>query len=139
MAPEPVRSDYWPINLEIAVTAVSFAWPGWRCYLAEEFGDDGSGGLKLFFISSTPNSYNPDETIRVKHEFLVPRASYTTSTWLAWIFDRYCDVWAHEAGETFLVAGVRVFGPHHGNGEDPYRRWFVGDLADTRVKAGETR
>ena len=38
-----------------------------------------------------------------------------------------------------MVDGVRVFAPHHGNGEDPYRVWHVGDLADTRVKAGQDK
>jgi hypothetical protein len=108
-------------------------------YLGEEFADDGAGGLKLFITSETLDSYNVDRKIRVRHEFLVPRASYTRDVWAAWLFDRYCDVESHEAGEFLKINGVREFGPHHGNGEDPYRIWHVGDYADTRVKAGNPK
>lgn len=27
----------------------------------------------------------------------------------------------------------------YAEGEDPYRTWYVGDLADTRVRAGEDK
>lgn len=130
------RLDYWPHALENLVHEVTYK-PGWSIWLGEELADDGAGGLKLFIVSSSPDSYNTDRTIRVRHEFLVPRASYSRDVWAAWIFDRFRDVETHEAGEFFQIDGVREFAPHHGNGEDPYRVWHVGDYAATRKQAGQ--
>jgi hypothetical protein len=136
------RVDYWPPALEDLVGRITYK-AGWSVWLAEEFEDvewgHAPGGLKLFIVSDTPDSYNPTRKIRVRHEFLVPRASYTRDVWAAWLFDRYRDVETHEAGEFFQIDGVREFAPHHGNGEDPYRVWHVGDYADIRVKAGESK
>jgi hypothetical protein len=136
MSDDPDRRDYWPPELEALAAQVTYK-QGWSIYLGEEFADDGAGGLKLFLVSCTPDSYQPDQLIRVRHEFLVPRASYSRDVWAAWLFDRYRDVESHEAGEFFKIDGLREFGPHHGNGEDPYRVWHVGDLAAIRKKAGE--
>lgn len=141
------RRDYWPPELEQLVRQVTYK-QGWAVYLGEEFAEDGAGGLKLFIVSETPDSYQTDRAraggrdmpvrmIRVRHEFLVPRASYARDVWAAWLFDRYRDVETHEAGEFFKIDGLREFAPHHGNGEDPYRVWHVGDHAATRKKAGE--
>jgi hypothetical protein len=130
------RLDYWPPALEELVGQVTYK-PGWSVRLGEEFADDGAGGLKLFIVSDTPDSYDVSRRVRVRHEFLVPRASYTRDVWAAWLFDRYRDVESHEAGEFFMLDGLREFAPHHGNGEDPYRVWHVGDHAATRKKAGQ--
>ena len=132
------RVDYWPPALEALVGLGRVTYKhGWSVWLAEEFAPDGAGGLKLFIVSCTPDSYDPDRMIQVRHEFLVPRASYSRDVWAAWLFDRFCDVETHEAGEFFMIDGLREFAPHHGNGEDPYRVWHVGDHAATRVRAGE--
>jgi hypothetical protein len=128
--------------LERVVADYRVILPGWDMWLAEDFDPaDGAGGLKLYFRSYTPDSYNVERMIGVRHEFLVPRASYLYKVWESWVFNRYVDVWRHEAGETLLRGDDRPFGPHHGNGEDPYRivQADGGDLADTRVRSGETR
>jgi hypothetical protein len=109
---------------------------GWLFYLEKP--NDECPVYKLMIVSNTKNSYNEDEDIRVRHEFMVPPADYTETVWLAWIFDRVRDVEAnHEAGEFFKYHDVRVFAPHHGNGQDPYRVWFVGDYQQTRTRAGD--
>jgi hypothetical protein len=131
-----MRVDYWPPALEELVGQVTYK-PGWAVRLDEEFADDGAGGLKLFIVSFTDDSYDPSKRIGVRHEFLVPRASYSRDVWAAWLFDRFVDVETHEAGEFFQIDGLREFAPHHGNGEDPYRVWHVGDHAAIRKKAGE--
>lgn len=130
------RRDYWPPELEALVHQLTYK-PGWSVWLTEEFAADGAGGLKLFIVSETLDSYNLERGIRVRHEFLVPRASYSRDVWAAWLFDRYRDVETHEAGEFFKIDGLREFAPHHGNGEDPYRVWHVGDYAAIRKRAGE--
>lgn len=111
--------------------------PGWMIYLGTDNEDD--RWLTLHIVSETQDSYDEFKTMRVNHSFLVPMASYNEVNWLAWLFERVRDVEAHEAGEFFKVDGLRVFAPHHGNGEDPYRTWFVGDYADTRVRAGQEK
>ena len=108
---------------------------GWSFYLEKP--DEICPVYKLMIVSYTKNSYDEDEDIRVRHEFMVPPADYATAVWLAWIFDRVRDVEAHEAGEFFRFHDIRVFAPHHGNGQDPYRIWFMGDYAQTRTKAGQ--
>lgn len=123
--------------LRDVVSSTRFLWPGWMQYLASD--NEGSGAPTFHIVSCTPNSYKLDETIRVNHSFLVPIATYNARTWRAWIHECYLKVMAHEVGEMLLFNGVREYGPHHGNGEDPYRVWHVGDLEDTRVKAGETK
>ena len=128
--------DWEPPGLRDLVERLGYK-PFWTIFLGRD--NEGGGWLTLHIVSSTANSYAPEETIRVNHSFLVPMATYNEATWLAWVFDRIRDVETHEAGEFFTVDGIRVFAPHHGNGEDPYRVWHVGDYADTRVRAGEDR
>ncbi len=68
---------------------------------------------------------------------MVPPADYQHHVWLAWLFERVQDIEAnHEAGEFFKHNWIRPFAPHHGNGQDPYRVWFVGSLSETETRAG---
>ena len=129
-------SDWEPPGLRELVKRLTYK-PDWMIYLGTDNEDD--RWLTLHIVSETPDSYNTKRTVRVNHSFLVPMATYNEVNWIAWIFDRIQQVEAHEAGEYFMVDQIRVFAPHHGNGEDPYRTWFVGDYADTRVRAGESR
>ena len=127
---------YTPEHLPKLVETIAY-WPGWEFYLQDHTNDDGSGGLALHIISDTLNSFNFTKRIRVNHEFLVPSASWNRDVWAAWIFDRLRDVHNHEAGEAFRINGVREFAPHHGNGEDPYRVWHVGDWATAAKSSGD--
>ncbi len=127
---------YHPPNLEELVNSITYK-PGWSIWL-DNFNEGGEDrGLALYIVSDTENSYDHSQRMRVRHEFLVPPASWNRDTWAAWIFDRFRDVETHEAGEFFMIDGVREFAPHHGNGEDPYRVWHVSDYAAIRKKAGE--
>jgi hypothetical protein len=129
-------SEWEPPGLRELIARLEYK-PNWMIYLGTDNEDD--RWLTLHIVSETPDSYNTKRTVRVNHSFLVPMASYNEVNWIAWLFDRIRQVEAHEAGEYFMVDGLRVFAPHHGNGEDPYRTWFVGDYADTSVKAGEEK
>lgn len=129
---------YVPAGLRALVESLTYK-PGWEFRLEVRFDPDGAGGLTFGVISDTEDSRNPGRRIRVYHPFLVPAASYNRRCWIAWIRDRLADVEAHELGEFLLVDGVREFGPHHGNGENPYIVWHVGDLEDTAVRAGDTK
>lgn len=123
-----------PPGLRRIVGGIEFM-PGWDIQLRRDFGEETSP-LVLFIWSLTPNSYHPERDIKVRHSFLVPMATYNERTWKAWIRECYEKVWRHEIGEFLKFDGVREFAPHHGNGEDPYMVWHVGDLADTQVAAG---
>jgi hypothetical protein len=131
-----IDREWEPPGLRDLVAGIRFM-PGWMVYLGRD-NEDGEW-LCLHIVSCTPNSYEPDQTIRVNHSFLVPMATWNERTWKAWIMERYVDVWRHETGEFLTFEGVREFAPHHGNGEDPYITWHVGDLADTRVRAGDAK
>lgn len=129
-------NPYEPPGLRDLIESITYK-PGWEFSL-DLFSEDGEArGWALHIVSQTPDSYDVRKTIRVRHEFLVPPASYNRDVWAAWLFDRVRDVESHEAGEFFMIDGLREFAPHHGNGEDPYRVWHVSDYAATRKKAGE--
>lgn len=109
---------------------------GWTFYLQWPTAD--CVVWKLMIVSETANSRHEEQMIRVRHEFMVPPADYHEHVWLAWIFERIQDVEAkHEAGEFFQYKDDRPFAPHHGNGQDPYRVWFMGSYGETETKAGD--
>jgi hypothetical protein len=111
--------------------------PGWQFYLEDRKESDGSGGLTFIAISLTMDSLAPERDISVRHNFLVPPASYNEANWMAWINDRVGDVEMHERNEFSQFYGKRVFAPHHSNGEDPYRTWYVSDHATAKKRSGE--
>jgi hypothetical protein len=133
---ESEAPPYEPPHLRGLVESVTYK-PGWTFRLGV-FREGGEPrGWALYVVSDTEDSYDHARRVRVRHEFLVPPASWGRDTWAAWLFDRVRDVETHEAGEFFMLDGYREFAPHHGNGEDPYRVWHVGDHAAARKRAGE--
>lgn len=128
--------SYIPEHLPPLVEALEYK-PGWSFFLQDQTESDGSGGLSFHVISCTPDSFDFARTIRVNHAFFVPPASYNRDVWSAWLFARVRDVETHEAGEFFRIDGVREFAPHHGNGEDPYLVWHVGDWKTAAKSAGQ--
>lgn len=127
----------YPPNIEEVVNTAKIVWPGWRIYLGRD--NEGGGWPVLHIISRTFDSYAAQYEVNVNHSFLVPMADYNIPTWEVWIFERLCDVFRHEAGEILEFNEVKKFAPHHGNGENPYVTWYVGDYADTKVRAGDTK
>jgi hypothetical protein len=125
-----------PPGLRELVESITYK-PGWKFWLATFIEDDETRGVAFYVVSDTENSLDPAKRIRVRHEFLVPPASYNRNTWAAWLRDRVADVESHECNEFFKLDGVREFAPHHGNGEDPYRTWHVGDFATAKKRAGD--
>jgi hypothetical protein len=131
------RLPFEPPHLREFVGSITY-WPGWQFSLAVFRGDDGRPLCwALNIVSDTLDSFDFSRRIRVRHEFLVPPATYNRDTWAAWVFDRLRSVHDHEAGEAFRVNGVREFAPHHGNGEDPYRVWHVSDWATADKSSGD--
>lgn len=104
-------------------------------------------GMTLVVTRSGPNTYDPDEPMRVRHLFPVPAASYNEQSWMRWLFDRLGDVDTHERMENFAFlaetvtpAGgedrdgyVRPFKPNHGPGWDPYLITVMASETDRRT------
>lgn len=96
--------------------------------------DDESNYAVLYVFLHAPNTYREDRVDRYTcHEFVVPAATYDYANWRRWIFERLCSAAIHEVCEWFMDSGVRVFAPHHGNGEDPYVAWTPCDREAERV------
>jgi hypothetical protein len=125
-----------PPGLSELVDSITYK-PGWTFRLGLFREGDEARAWAFYVVSDTEDSLNPARRIRVRHEFLVPPASYNRDTWAAWLFDRIRDVESHEAAEFFRLDGYREFAPHHGNGEDPYRVWHVSDHETARKRAGD--
>lgn len=79
--------------------------------------------LKIFTWNT--DTFNPPNMRHTRHEFVVPMATYNKDTWIRWVFDAILAIETHETCEWFLVNGERIYSPHHGNGEDPYKMWFT--------------
>lgn len=125
-----------PSFLRPLVEAIDYK-PGWMFDLRWNPGEFGQKVLQLSVVSWTTDSFDFTKQRQIQHLFLVPMASYTRNTWAAWIFDRVRDIETHEAGEFFRINNVREFAPHHSDGEDPYRVWFVSDWATADKSSGE--
>jgi hypothetical protein len=88
--------------------------------------DDDNYAL-MYVLIHAPNTYGGSPGNRVdrytRHEFVVPVTTYNYQTWRRWVYEQLKRVAIHEVSEWFQDEGVRVFAPHHGNGEDPYVEW----------------
>lgn len=94
---------------------------GWSFELRDIDRGQGSEGLTFMVLGTYPNTYRPDEQIRVYHYYFpVPPAAYDERSWRRWLFDRLLEVERHEAMEFFQIDGERPYAPHHGPGNDPY-------------------
>lgn len=136
----------YPEELAALVKALRYRHDrGWKVWLEDNLVRDPasthageSRGLTLIVQRCGPNSYRPDEVMRVNHYFAVPPATYNRESWMRWLFDRLGDVDTHERMEDFKlereerqsISGLmklpsitrteRPFAPCHGPGWDPY-------------------
>lgn len=104
-----------------------------RRFILERHDEDNYAVLYIFTYNL--NTYRPDTMRHTRHEFVVPVATYSVETWTRWVFDRIASIELHETCENFFVDGVRVYAPHHGNGEDPYAFWPGGTAGRRRHRA----
>ena len=132
----------YPTILEALVCQCRMGLHGdWRVDLTdmqrdEDHGRGAAGGLTLRILTKGPNTYHPEDGdhYRVYHYFSVPAATYDERSWRRWLFERYLDVWRHEAMESFVVSGERPYAPSHGPGNDPYLVREVGTDEDRRTR-----
>lgn len=108
--------------------------PGQRFRLTRR-DDENYAVLNVFTYN--PDSFAPENMRHTRHEFVVPVATYHKAAWTRWVFDRIAAIELHETCESFKVNGVRIYGPHHGNGEDPYAFWPGGTREQKRKSPGD--
>jgi len=107
--------------------------PGWTFRLSHMVRGQGSVGLTLIINITGPDSYHPEQTIRVDHLFPVPPAAFDERSWRRWLFEQVLLVERHEAMEFFTIDGDKPFAPSHGPGNDPYLLREVGTDEDRRT------
>lgn len=105
----------------------------WQITLENVIREQGSNGLTLCILISTPDAYHPQEMRQVMHYLIVPAATYNMRSWRRWLFDQILLVETHEAMEFFQVDGERPFAPSHGPGNDPYMIREIGTDEDQRT------
>jgi hypothetical protein len=145
----------YPHELAALVSALRYRRDrGWEVALEDDLQRDRPGrhsgesrGLTLVVVREGPNSYHPEQVMRVAHYFAVPPATYNRASWLRWLFDQLGKVDEHERMEDFaLVAQTltaldgspdeileRPFRPNHGPGWDPYLITVLGTQEDRRT------
>lgn len=106
---------------------------GWRIWLEDKERDPGSSGLTLVIQRCGPDSYHPEETIRVNHYFPVPPATYNERSWTWWLFGRFGDVELHERMENFRIDGEPHYPPAHSPGNNPYMVLNYGTAEDAET------
>jgi hypothetical protein len=105
----------------------------WQFSLEELDRGQGSAGLTLCILITTPDSYHPKEIRRVMHYFPVPPAAYDVRSWRRWLFEQVLLVETHEAMEFFTIDGEKPYAPSHGPGNDPYLVREIGTDVDRRT------
>lgn len=122
------QSAPWPAELEDLVEHCRL-WPGWSVRLYGDYvrdpADTHSGearGATLVITTKGPDTHHPErgENYRVDHIFGVPAATYNRTAWQRWLFERYCDVWLHEAMESFAIVYTGSFRKRDGTLSDTY-------------------
>lgn len=138
----------FPLPLADLVKALRYK-ARWKFTLEELDRGQGSNGLTLVILITTPDSYHPEELRSVYHYFPVPPAAYDVRSWQRWLFDQILLVERHEAMEFFQLVkkgdfvnlkGERVseavkrpYAPSHGPGNDPYLIRELGTDEDVRT------
>jgi hypothetical protein len=134
MAAQMTQTAPFPAGLVSLVDRLSYREDrGWKVWLADIERDPGSAGLTLIVQRCGPDSYHPENVIRVNHYFPVPPATYDERSWTAWLFSRLGDVDTHERMEDFVIDGERPVAPSHGPGNDPYIVRWVSTDTDRRT------
>jgi hypothetical protein len=133
MVTDPMRQEApYPVALADLVDRLAYK-AGWRFTLTDLDRGQGSQGLTLVIDVDTPDSYDPERTIRVAHYMVVPPAAFDERSWRRWLFDQILLVERHEACEFFTIAGDKPYAPSHGPGNDPYLVREVGTDEDRRT------
>ena len=114
-----IQTAPYPHELADLVEHLSYR-PGWAFGLETNERDPGCSGLTLAVMITTQDSYDHARTVRVRHLFPVPPATYNRASWCRWLLECLEKIERHECMEFFRIDGMPVFAPNHGPGWDPY-------------------
>lgn len=114
-----VNEAPYPHELQDLVEALHYK-DRWVVTLNAVDRGQGSVGLTLCILITTPDSYDPERLRSVMHYMPVPPAAYDRRSWCRWLLDQIIAVETHEACEFFRVGESRPFAPNHGPGRNPY-------------------
>ena len=129
----------FPVILAQLIDRIGYK-KGWTFTLVDLDRGQGSEGLTLNILITTPDSYAPERTRRVAHYMIVPAAAYDERAWIRWLLDQILLVEQHEACEFFKIDDKRPFSPNHGPGRNPYSIIEKGTLQDAATMyTGEKR
>ena len=109
----------YPDELQTVLDGLTFM-PGWSFELRDCPRHAGAKGLTLVVAIETTDAYHPGEPFLATHYLSVPPMSYDSHNWARWVLEQILLVQRHEAMESFLVNGERLFAPGHGGGHDNY-------------------
>ncbi len=130
----------YPIALQALVKSCKYKdFDGWTFHLEVLDRGQGSTGLTLIIQRRGPDTYHPEQILRVNHYMLVPPAAYDERSWMEWLFDQIMLVELHEGMENFKLlqkdgSFIRPYAPSHGPGNNPYiRREPGGTELDKRI------
>jgi hypothetical protein len=129
---EMTQTAPFPEILASLVERLSYR-EGWKFALEDIARGQGSAGLTFSANGIYPDTYAPENRIRVLHYFPVPPAAYDERSWRRWLFERILEIERHEAAEFFQIGGERPYAPHHGPGNDPYIIFEHGTDLDVRT------
>lgn len=127
--PPNTNTAPYPELLDDLVAALAYK-PRWRFTLDHLDRGQGSEGLTLCILITTPDSYRPEHLRSVMHYMIVPAASFDQRSWRRWLLDQILLVERHEACEFFQIGGERPYAPSHGPGNDPYLVREIGTALD---------
>lgn len=125
----------YPQELATLVGQLSYReTEGWKIWLEDQVERDlGSKGLTLIVQRRGPDSYHPENIIRVNHYFPVPPATYNRRSWQWWLFETIGLVEIHERMENFKINGEPAYPPAHSPGNNPYLVLQYGTETDRRT------
>jgi hypothetical protein len=106
---------------------------GWLFWLQDLDRGQGSEGLTLIINLTVPDSYHPEQTMRVDHYMIVPPAAYDERSWCRWLLDQILLVEQHEACEFMRIDGHRPYAPNHGPGRNCYSIMEQGTKEDAQT------
>lgn len=122
----------YPEALEEVTKALKYK-PHWKFTLEQTDRGQGSHGMTLCILITTPDSYNHERMRSVMHYMPVPPAAFDKRSWQRWLFEQILLVERHEACEFFTIDGSKPYAPSHGPGNDPYIVREIGTEEDART------
>ncbi len=119
-APQPVPGKVGLIEMLDIVNSVDLRRAPYPIKLKP---DTYQGKCSVLFFC-TVNDRDTGQPLDISMRDVVEAYTMTRDEFVKWLFEKYKELWIHEAAETFVVAGQRPFDPHP---PVSYFRMYVGN------------